>query len=150
MHAKEIMSGPVHTILETATMAEAIRLMQSENVSALPAVNTVGRMVGIITYGDVLRHIRHETPLIIDMLGGNYVADFGETLEEKITDLKDLRVSEAMSKRVVTVGPDMDLEDIAGLLIERKIKRVPVTEDGRPVGIISQRDIVRAIAKSLS
>lgn len=146
----EIMSGPVHTISAVATMAEAISQMQAENVSALPAVNATGRMVGIITYGDVLRHIRHATPLIIDMLGGNYVADFGETLEEKITDLKELKVSEAMTKRVVTVGPDMDLEDIAGLLIERKIKRVPVTEDGRPVGIISQRDIVRAIAKNLT
>lgn len=150
MHAREIMSGPVHTISEGASMAEAIRLMQEKGVSGLPVVDASGRMVGIITHGDVLRHVRHETPLIIDMLGGNYIADLGDTFEQKLAELKDLPVSRVMTRKVITVGPEMDLEDIAGILTERKIKRVPVTEEGRAIGMISQRDIVRAIASSIS
>lgn len=71
-----------------------------------------------------------------------------ESFEEKIKDLNDLNVMEIATKRVITVQFNEDIDQIAKILGNKKIKKVPVVKDKKLVGIISRGDIVRFIVKN--
>ena len=119
--AKDIMSSPVITVRAETTVDEALGLMLQKNVSGLPVVDDENHVVGIISQFDLLK------PLY-DQL-----------------QLTSTSVTRYMSSKVHTVNEDDFLIDVAQVFITYPIRRVPVVKDGKLVGVISRRDIVRYI-----
>jgi CBS domain-containing protein len=147
MKTVDIMSDDVVCVGPEATLREAIRLMLDNRVSGLPVVGDDGRVVGILTEGDLLHRSetgteRHRHPWLEFLIGpgraaGDYVKTHGR------------RVDEIMTREVVSVGPDASLDELVRLLEHRRIKRVPVLADGRLVGIVSRADLMAAVARAL-
>ncbi|APO78802.1 CBS/BON domain-containing protein (plasmid) [Rhizobium etli 8C-3] len=141
MQAKDIMTRAVATVSLTASIRKAIETMIAADVSGLPVVGDDGSLRGIITEGDMLR--RKELDL--------RAADDAGTVDA----LRDYvhgnswRVEDVMSTDVVSVRPAAPLGEIAGLMALHSIKRVPVVSDGRVVGIVSRRDLLRAVVAGL-
>jgi CBS domain-containing protein len=124
MIASDIMTRKVVTISPEASVQKAAQLLDQFRISGIPVVNATGDLIGIITEADIISKVNR----------------YG------LLDQDGLLVSDIMSRNVTTVDEDTPVGDIAMLLSERKIKRVPVVRQGRLVGIVSRGDIVHAVA----
>ena len=119
MIARDIMTRTVCTIRPQASAQEAAQLLSQKRISGLPVVDENSKIIGIVTEADIISKV----------------------------DREGLRVADIMSHEVITVDEETLVSDIAMLLTERKIKRVPVVQDNKLVGIISRADIVNAVAQ---
>lgn len=119
LKARDIMSKKVLTISLDANLKDAIELLVANEISGLPVVDKQEKLVGIIT----------EKDLINFAFSGN---------------LNNTKVSEAMSREVTSFSADTDIYAIAIAISQHNIRRVPITESGKVVGIISRRDVIRA------
>lgn len=143
MKAKDIMTERVISICPDATIFEAIRLMLQNRISGLPVVDPAGVLVGMVTEGDFLRRTetgteRHRPRWFEFLLGpGHAAADFTHSHGRKI--------NEVMSDNPKSVSEDASLDEIVNLMERHRIKRVPVTRNGRLVGIVSRANLMRAM-----
>jgi CBS domain-containing protein len=117
--AKDIMTTKVVTVKPSTSIEDAARLLVRRKISGVPVVDEKDKtkVVGILTEADLL------------------AAPSGAKT-----------VAEVMKKRVVSVSPDTPVDEIAEILVKKKIKRVPVIDAGKLVGIVSRIDVLRAIS----
>jgi CBS domain-containing protein len=116
---KEVMTRDVRACEPNATVAEAATVMAGEDVGPVPLVED-GRLVGIVTDRDIVVRVVAEG-----------------------RDPNATTVREIASTELVTVSPDDDLDDALNRLAERQVRRLPVVEGDRLVGIVAQADIAR-------
>jgi CBS domain-containing protein len=148
MNVAEIMTTPVITVTPEANVAEAARLMLEHRVSGLPVVNPAGAVVGVVSESDLLH--RAETGTERRRSGWlRFLADRGQ-LADEYAHSHARKVGEVMTPVVVSVAPTAPLADAVGLMESRNVKRLPVIDGGRLVGIISRANVVRALLQSLS
>jgi CBS domain-containing protein len=147
MKTSEIMTRAVITVTPATSIAEAARLMLQHRISGLPVIDPKGEVVGIVTEGDLLR--RAETgaaprhPRWLEFLMGP------GRLADEYTRAHARRVGEVMTRDIVSVPSDTEIADLVQLMNKRRIKRVPVIDNGELVGIVSRANLVRALAKAL-
>ena len=132
MLIREIMSTNLITIAPSTPLATALSLMREHNVRRLPVVED-GRLVGILTDRDV----RSLTP--------SY-RSWTSTWEAE-TRFRTAPASEVMSRPVITVSPETRVEDAASLIVRQKIGGLPVVENGRLVGIVTDSDLLRLLIR---
>jgi CBS domain-containing protein len=150
--ARDIMTADPVTISPDAGVTDAARLMTEAGIGALPVI-VDGVLAGIVTEGDlIMQDVRIEFPTYLQFLDGFIMYPPAHARFE--TELKKAvaaTVSDVMTPDPVTVAADAPIEDVATLLAERDVSRLPVMDaDGALVGIVSKHDIVRAIAGGLS
>ena len=144
MKALDVMTSKVVTVSPETSISEIAKLFLRYRISAVPVVDGDKRVLGMVSEGDLLHRAETKTeqrrPWWLSMLAGteeqarDYIKSHGQC------------AGDVMSTNVVTVAEDTPLADIAQLLEERRIKRVPVTRNGKLVGIVSRADLVRALA----
>ena len=120
MKVRELMTTEPVTVEPKPTLGEVATLMKQEDCGSLPVVEG-GRLVGIVTDRDIV---------VRGVAAGK--------------DPKTQRVSEVMSANPVTIGPDNDVSDAEVKMADRQIRRLPVVEGGKLVGIIVTAQIARA------
>lgn len=118
MLVRNRMSRPAVTIRQDADFQKALALMQEKKLRRLPVVDDDGQLVGIVVERDLL------------VAAMRY-------LQSRV------EVGEVMTRNVVTVGPDTDLNEVARMMLERKIGGLPVVEHGQLLGIITESDIFK-------
>ncbi|GIM95400.1 CBS domain-containing protein [Paractinoplanes toevensis] len=133
MRAKDIMSSPVHTVPQTASIEAAALLITARSVTALPVLDAAGRLVGMVSEGDLLRHRVPADP----------TAHIRRRPDADPAD-RPAMVVEVMSPGPVTTRPDAD---VAETMLSCDVRSLPVVADGAVVGIISRRDILRAMVR---
>ena len=142
MYAQDVMTTVVATISAAATVQDAAKLMLARRVSALPVTDRKDRVVGIVSEGDLMRRPElgtdTERSWWLRLLQEETVRDY---LKVHGTSVGDVMTSPAVSVRRST-----PLKEVVRLLEKRRIKRVPVLEAGRLVGIVSRADLVRELA----
>lgn len=126
MRVAELMRSHLKTVAADATVADAVCLFADARVSALPVVDRHGRAVGVLTTRDVLEAERD-------------AADRDELFQHTL-------VLEVMTAWPATVGPDADVRDAARQMLYLDVQRLFVEREGALVGVISQTDIVGAVA----
>jgi len=137
MRAKDIMSSPVHTVAQIASVESAAELITAKGVTALPVVDATGRLVGMVSESDLLWHRVPSDP-------STHMRRRPDTDPAGRPGM----VAEVMSRYPVITQPDADVADIAEQMLETDVRSLPVVEDGLVVGIISRRDILRAMVRS--
>jgi len=130
MTVRDIMTRDPATLAPTATLGEAATLMKQHDCGSVPVVDG-GRLVGIVTDRDIVIRV---------------VADG--------RDPKTVPVSEAMTADPVTVGPDLSVDEAQQVMAGRQIRRLPVVEDGRLIGLVvigqvARRDDARDVGETL-
>ena len=133
MNVKQLMSTNAVIIDEQASCREAVALMSRHKIRHLPVVNREGLLRGIVTDRDLRHHLFR--PHVFRTIGGTSV--------ERL--LSGVSVREVMSSPVVSVEPEADLEEAARRMLEDKLGSLPVVEQGRIVGIITETDLLRRI-----
>lgn len=148
MRAADLMSRNIVSVPPEMPVAQAAGCMLQYRISGLPVLDPSGRLVGILTEGDLLRRPELGT----DRKRPRWAEFFLSpgTLAQEYVQSHGRRVADVMTSDPVTVGPDTSLEEIVSLMNEHRIKRVPVVQEGVLVGIISRADILRALSATLS
>ena len=148
MNAADVMTRAVVTVTPDTTIEEAARLMLGHRISGLPVVDRYGEMVGILTESDLLRRAETGTerrrPRWLEFLAGP------GRLASDYVDTHARLVSEAMTDTVVEVTPGTPLPELVRLMETHRVKRLPVVEDGRVVGIVSRANLVHALLGALA
>ena len=126
MHVAELMRTNLKTVAAEATVADAVCLLADARVSALPVVDRLGRAVGILTTRNVLEAERD-------------ARDRNRLLQHTL-------VLEIMTPWAATIGPDLDVQEAARQMLYLDVQRLFVEEEGKLVGVISQTDIIGAVA----
>ena len=144
MKAKDVMVRDVVTAHPDMKVSEAIELLAQHDVSALPVVDDDDRVVGVISEADLVR--REEIGSVKHRPWWLEAITPATTLAEEFAKAHGRRVEEVMSSDVVSAGEDASLAEIAALLEKRRIKRVPIIEDGKLVGIVSRSNLIQAMA----
>jgi CBS domain-containing protein len=136
MRVKDLMSRQVVTVGASDSCLEAVARMHQARVRHLPVVNNEGLLVGVVTDRDLRHHLF--SPQIYKDLG----------IISMDVLLKAVPVAEIMSTDVITVNPDDDLVDAARCMLEEKVGSLPVIEEGRAVGIVTETDLLRQICRA--
>jgi len=146
MKAQDVMVRDVVTAHPDMKVSEAVELLAEHDVSALPVVDDDDHVVGIISEADLVR--REETDSVKHRPWWLEAITPATTLAKEFAKAHGRRVEEVMSTDVVSTGEDASLAEIAALLEKHRIKRVPIIEDGRLVGIVSRSNLIQAMATS--
>lgn len=146
MKAKDIMVTEVITIKQHATIEEIARVLIDNKISGVPVVDEAGHLMGMVTEGDLLhKETNPRLPHAVNILGAIIYYNGVEQYNE---DFKKMMASQAlniMTDKVITVTAEQEVEDIVKVMLEHGIKRVPVVEGERIIGIISRADIVKCL-----
>lgn len=128
MKARDVMSSPVVFVRPDLPADVAAALLVSHGFTAAPVVGEDGLVVGIATEADLVR--------------GRFVPD-GWTVDER----PEPAVTDVMTHAPICMRPDDDLADVVSTMLDAGIRSVPIVEDGRMVGIVSRRDVLRVVAR---
>lgn len=147
MRAADIMTGNVITVAPTASVQAAARLLAEKDISAVPVVDREGRVIGMVSEGDLIHRTEIGTEprrswwlemlASTDRSAGDYIKSHGR------------EVRDVMTRDVLSVTEETPIRDIALLLETHRIKRVPVMRDGKLVGIVSRANLVQALATTI-
>lgn len=148
--AAEVMNREPVCARDTAAMAEVIRLMDANQTSGLPVVNAAGDLVGFVSDGDVASYLGKTEIALLDstlLNGYRYIDD--ETEASRLRDLLALNVMAVATKRVISVDAATPVDEVCSLFAAKRIKKVPVVQDGKLVGTLSRRNIMRSLVEAI-
>jgi len=143
MKASDVMTSPVKTVGPRDTIRTAIETMLCGHMSGLPVADGEGRLVGVISEGDLLRRTelgtekQHSRWLEFLVGPGRSASDYVQTHGRYI--------EEVMTADPIVVEADTPLEEVVGIMERRRIKRVPVVRDGVLIGIVTRSDLLASL-----
>lgn len=143
MQAQDVMTTKVVTVAPDTPVIEIARLLLERHISAVPVVSDDGRLLGIVSEGDLIHELGQEgakRAWWLDLLASP------ESRAEAYLKAHGRLASDVMTRSIISVAPETPLPEIARLLEARRIKRVPVLRDGELVGIVSRADLLRGLA----
>jgi CBS domain-containing protein len=114
---RDVMTRGVRTVSPSQSLAEAAEVMRGEDVGSVP-VEAEGRLIGIVTDRDIVTRAVAER-----------------------RDPQTVKVDEVASRELVTVEPEHDLDEALALMARHQVRRLPVVEEGRLVGMLAQADV---------
>ncbi len=129
--AEQVMTAPVVTLTTEATITQALRQFQANAFRHVPVVSSAGRLVGIVSERDILRHL----------------AGLTAGYQPRLPSSGDTRVEEVMTPQVLTANVDTDVRYIARLFVEQRIGAMPVATDSVLQGIITRSDVLGAVMR---
>jgi len=145
MKIKNVVNPDVITINQNATYKEATFILYNNKIRGAPVVDDDGKLVGMLSEKDLFKVLfPYETSFFSNP---EMYLDF-EVRENKIDEIKDSKISNYMSRKLVTVDPEMPVLKAGGLMLARGVHRLPVIENGKLIGIVSRQDIFGRILKN--
>ncbi len=140
MLVKDIMNTHVKTATLTTPIREIAVTMCFNKISGVPVVNDQNEIIGLISEKDILNSMYPNVDEYMQI--GSY--DF-EQLEDEYTDVLNLQVKDIMKPGLFTVTPEVPVLKAVSIMCLKKIRRIPVAEDKKLIGIISVGDVHKAI-----
>ncbi|MBN8871550.1 MAG: CBS domain-containing protein [Rhodospirillales bacterium] len=148
LDASCVMTRFVVTASPDATMLDLAKLLSQHAISGVPIVEADGRLVGVVSEGDLMRQFTHTSEqrrawwLHVLAEGDDLAPEFLEYVRLHRRVARDM-----MHTDVVTASEDTPLTKIAELMSVHHIKRVPIVREGKLVGIVTRADLVKAVAR---
>ena len=142
MKARDVMVSHVITVGPELDVRAVANTLAANGISAVPVVGIDGSIVGIISEGDLMRRA------VSGAKRSWWLETFSsaEQLMAEFVKVHGRKAKDVITRKVISVSPDTSLQEIANLLEKHGIKRVPVIENGRLVGIVSRANLVQALA----
>lgn len=143
MIVEDIMSTNVKTVTVDQPVKDIAIMMVMDHISGAPVVDDENNLVGIISEKDILQHM---FPKLEEVMSDTHF-DF-ENMESNYKDTMNYKIGDIMTKDVASIDLGMPCLKAASTMWLRKFRRIPVTSQGKLVGIVSIGDVHRAIFKS--
>ena len=133
MLVQDVMQTKLFTVTPETTLAEALRLTGQRGIRHLPVLDG-DRLVGILSDRDLKRTMASSAP---------------ELEAHELTLPRRLRVEDAMTRTVITIGPAFPIETAASLMVREKIGALPVTDGDRLIGLVTETDVLRLFVRAM-
>ena len=144
---KDVMKTDVVSIGPDATVEELAHLLAKEHLGGVPVVDASGRLVGIVTEGDlVAMDTDLHFPFYIQFLDSFIYLESRKKFEERLRKTVGAFVKDVMTDHVHTVHPGDSVRQVATLMSQHRINRIPVVDaDGKLVGIVGRHEVLSTI-----
>jgi CBS domain-containing protein len=143
MLAKDVMTRQVHSLAADTSIFAAAELLLSTQVSAVPIVDADGKLIGILSEADLMHRAElgteHRRSWFLRLLRDNAAAaaDYIKSHARRVADI--------MTPKVVTATEEATLGEIAKLMDEHHVKRIPIVRDGKLIGIVSRANLLQGL-----
>ncbi len=145
--ARDIMNRKVITVTPDTSVEELGRLFMEKNLSGAPVIDENGDIYGIVTENDLIsKERRFHIPTIITIFDAIIPLQTDAAVEKEIKRMAATTVGDICTREVIPVDEETSINDIATIMTEKKIHLLPVLKEGKLVGIIGKKDVIRAIA----
>jgi len=144
MLARDIMDTRFHTLKPHETVAQAVKMFQTasreegKKIFGLIVVDDADRLVGMLSMYDILLFIQ---PKHMKIWGEMMDLDPDRLFDDLLGKVKGILVGDIMTTEVVTIGPETHILSISDLMINKHIRRLPVSEDGRIIGMVYMSNV---------
>ncbi|HEY7207086.1 MAG TPA: CBS domain-containing protein [Gaiellaceae bacterium] len=142
----EIMTSPPLALAPDASLAEAARMLADSEAADLMVVDSAGKLVGVLDEGDLIRAVLPDVDEI--RAAGGSVEDGLAAFVRKGGELAGRPLGPYVVHEPLTVSPDDHAGVAAVMMIERRIRRLPVVDEGQLVGTVSRGEVCRAVLSS--
>jgi CBS domain-containing protein len=142
------MNRDLITVTPSTPLSDAVKLLVDRHISGLPVIDDEGKLVGVISDSDLMwREQGLEQPPYMIFLGGVIYFKNPLTYDRDLHKALGQTVGEVMTPHAISISEDTPLPEAARIMHDKKIHRLPVVDEhNHPIGIITEGDIVRAIA----
>ncbi len=143
MRANQIMTRNVVVIAADYSVYDAAEIMLNSNISAAPVVDADGKMIGIVSEADLMHR-----PELGTVPARSWLE---RLLADDTTGAKDFirshshRVSDVMTKKVISAGEGTTVQELAALMQRHHVKRIPILREGKLVGIVSRANLLQGL-----
>jgi CBS domain-containing protein len=146
--AKDIMTKEVVTVKPESSIEELAALLVKNQISGVPVVDDAGTLYGVVTENDLIsRNKRLHIPTVISFLDAAIYLESSKKFEEEVRRMAATKVGDICARKVVTITEDTTVVDIATIMADKKVHLLPVVKNGKVVGIVGKRDVVKAVAR---
>jgi len=146
--AKDIMTQNVISVKPDTSIEELSSLLVKNVISGVPVVDDSGALYGIVTENDLIsRNKRLHIPTVVSFLDAAIYLESSKKFEEEVKRLTATKVLDICVRKVVTISEETTVVDIATIMAEKKVYLIPVVKNGKVVGIVGKRDVVKAVAR---
>ena len=146
--AKDIMTRDVVTVSPDTSIEKLASLLVSNQISGAPVVDADGSIFGMVTENDLIsQNKRLHIPTVVSFLGAAIYLESSKKFADEVRRVTATKVGDICTRKVITISGETTLTDIATIMDEKKVHVLPVIKDGKVVGIVGKRDVVRAVAQ---
>ena len=145
MKVCDVMTKEVLTVREDACVSDVARLLMEKGFSGVPVVNDSNEIIGIITESDLLPKMKKIpfSRIRVPVFFGEWLD--AEDFDSLVEGAKSSKIADIMSTDLVTIAPEDEMGKAAELMTTHEIKRLPVVDGKKLVGMITRADIIRAL-----
>ncbi len=149
LKAREIMAREFPRVPPEMPVDELARVLAGKEVSGAVVLDQAGNLLGVVTEGDLIsREQNLHLPTLVNLFGSMVYLESSGHLKDEIRRLASRRVEDIFTRDPVTVGPEATLADLASVMADHGVHFLPVMEGGKLQGVVSRREIIRALASS--
>ena len=143
---KDIMTRELITVSPETEIVHAAKLLLENRINGAPVMDKMGKLVGILCQSDLIAQQKKlPIPSFFTLLNGLIPLISKKQIEKQIRKIAAITVAQAMTPNPVTVQPDMDIEEVAALMVDNNFHTIPVVDEGELVGIVGKEDILRTL-----
>jgi len=146
MKVKEVMTKKVITGSPNLSFSEIIKILIKNNISGFPIVDKKGKVIGVLSEKDIFYKLfPSEKKFYKDI---EYYTNY-KNIEKEVPRITKLKAKDFMSKTIVSVSSEDHVLTACSLLLIHEVRRLPVIDNGKLVGIVTTHDLYRNFLKSL-
>ena len=148
MTVKDIMTTNLITIRPETSLREITQLLLENHISGLPVIDNEGNLVGIVSEGDLIyKEVATQSLDTLSIISALIHSDGVQEYRKAANNILELTAADIMSSKVVSFSPDTSIQRVGQIMLEFHIKRIPIVEGKKLIGIVSRADIIRLLLK---
>jgi len=150
LKVKDIMTKDLITVSPEMEIAHAAKLLLEKHINGVPVVDGEGKMVGILCQSDLItQQKRFPIPTVFTLLDGFIPLTSMKHIEKEAQKISATTVAHAMTPNPFTVTPEMSIEEVATIMLDKNFHTLPVVDEEKLVGIVGQEDILKTLMSGL-
>jgi len=146
LKAGDIMTTKVNTVHQDTEITALAKLFVEHKVNAMPVVDAVGGLVGMVTQTDLVEQDKPlHIPTVISLFDWVIYLESPKKFMEEVRKVTARKVGEICATDVVTCSPETPVSEVASLMVDNKAHLIPVVSDGEMVGVVARLDVIRSM-----
>ena len=146
LKVKDIMTKELITVSPETEIVHATKLLLENRINGVPVTDEMGKLVGILCQSDLIAQQKKlPVPSFFTFLDGFIALTSMKQFEKQVQKIAAITVAQAMTPNPVTVQPDINIEEVAALMVDRNFHTIPVVDEGELVGIVGKEDMLRTL-----
>ncbi|MFV0438500.1 MAG: CBS domain-containing protein [Desulfopila sp.] len=144
--AADIMTREVITVSPSTSVKALARVLTEHNISGVPVVDEHGAVIGVVTESDLIyQNKKIHIPTVVSILDAVFYLERPDSVEKEIHKIAGSTVADIYNTEITTVALDTTVDELATIMSEQSVHTLPVLDEGKLVGIIGKKDIIRSI-----